>query len=83
MATRNHNPMLGVHDLDAKWRDIKYDYTSGNLDYMGFSIQHNASTSVGNFWWIWKFTWDLTPNLERREGYLVGNWDDRASLNWA
>ena len=82
MALRNHNPMLGAQDIDSKWRHIKYDYTSGNLDYIGFSLTHKASTSSGNLWWIWKFVWNATPNVIGREGYLVGNWDDRASLGW-
>lgn len=82
MATRNHNPLLGMQDLDSKWRDVRYDYTSGNLDYIGFCLSNKGSTSAGEIWWIWKFTWDATPNLSRRQGYLVGNWDDRADLDW-
>ena len=82
MATRNHNPLLGLNDLDSKWKHVKYDYTSGNLDYIGFSLIHKASTSEGELWWIWKFTWNAAPKVETREGFLVGNWDNRASLGW-
>ena len=82
MAKRFNNPLLDAQELDSKWRHVKYDYTSGNLDYMGFSLTHKASTSSDNLWWIWKFTWNATPNLTDREGYLVGNWDDRANLDW-
>jgi len=35
---RNHNPLLRAQDLDSKWRHIKYDYTSGNLDYVDLVI---------------------------------------------
>jgi hypothetical protein len=80
MATGNYNPYLAAAEIN--WRDKRYDYTSGNLDYIGFSLSHDPSTSEGQRWWIWKYTWNATPNVTRMEGPVPGNWDDRASLNW-
>lgn len=63
------------------WKDKRFDWTSGDLDYMGLSTTHKASTSAGDLWWIFKFTWS-GGNPTRIEGPLNGNWDDRASLSW-
>ena len=51
--------MGDVDKLLAKtyWQDKRFDWTSGNLDYMGVSTTHKASTSAGNLWYITKFTW--------------------------
>lgn len=81
MATRNHNPYL--ESTDIKWKDQRFDYTSGNLDYLGRSLIHKASTSESTLWWIWKYSFDGSDNLTRIEGPLTGNWDDRAALAWA
>ena len=67
---------------EKAWKYKRFDYTSGDLDYMGKSEHHRAATDVGSLWYIWKFTWDGT-DLTLMEGPLVGNWDNRASLNWA
>ena len=69
-------------DLDAYWKDKRFDYTSGDLDYKGLSETHKASTAAGDLWNIWKYTW-VSGNLTRIEGPLVDNWDDRATLSWA
>lgn len=63
------------------WLDKRFDWTSGDLDYLGFSTTHKASTSTGNLWYIMKFTWS-SGNPTRIEGPLVGNWDGRAALSW-
>jgi hypothetical protein len=78
---RNHNPYL--KSTDIQWKDKRRDYTSGNLDYEGFSLTHKASITTGDLWWIWKYTWDATPDKTRDEGPLVGNWSGRADLDWA
>ena len=80
MAKRNHNPFLG--DDSLHWKDKRFDYTSGNLDYIGNSLIHKASTSSSNLWYIWKYTYDGSSNLTRIEGPLPGNWEDRATLDW-
>lgn len=64
------------------WLDKRFDWTSGDLDYLGCSTTHKASTSTGNLWWIMKFSWS-SGNPTRVEGPLNGNWDTRASLAWA
>lgn len=67
--------------LDSTWLDTRFDYTSGDLDYKGSSETHNAPTSSGDHWHIWKYTW-VDSNPTRIE-YLVGNWDNRATMDWA
>ena len=63
------------------WKDQKFDYTSGDLDYKGLSVTHNAATDAGDLWSIWKYTW-VGDNPTRIEGPIIGNWDDRAGLSW-
>jgi hypothetical protein len=77
----NRNPYLAAAEIN--WRDKRYDFTSGNLDYIGRTLNPNASASAGQLWWIWKYTWDVASKLSRMEGPFPGNWDDRASLDWA
>ena len=63
------------------YKDERYDYTSGKLDYEGKHTTHKAVTS-DEYWQIWKYTWDGDNNV-RKEGPLEGSWTDRASLDWA
>lgn len=80
MATRNQNPFIGSTDI--QWRDERYAYDgSGNMIYMGRSLVPNASTSQGGLWWVWKFTYDASDVLQRRQSDS-GNWDDRTTLRW-
>ena len=65
---------------DTAWADTRFDYTSGNLDYKGSSETNNPSTSAGEHWHIWKYTW--VGDNPTRVQYLIGNWDDRATLGW-
>ena len=67
---------------DIVWLDLRLDFTSGNLDYKGSSRISVASTSAGDLWYVWKYTWS-TGDLVRVQGPIVGNWDDRAALSWA
>lgn len=67
---------------DFLWRDQRMDYTTGDLDYRGVSKIHKAGVG-DDVWWIWKYTWDATPNCTRIEGPLFGNWTGRAALAWA
>ena len=64
------------------WKDQRFEFSSGDLIYKGLSTTHKASTSTGNLWWIWKYTWS-SGELTRKEGPLNDDWDDRASLAWA
>lgn len=56
---------------------VKFDWTSGNLDYKG--VNANASAADGDTdWLIYKYTWDgsnLTVILKR-----TGSWTGRAAL---
>ena len=81
MAARNHNPYIGDRS-DIKWKDKRLAYSGDDLVYMGNSLIHKASTSTGNLWFIWKYSYTVGV-LTRIEGPLTGNWDDRATLNWA
>lgn len=64
------------------WKDQRFAYSSGKLQYRGLSTTHKASTSSGNLWWIWKYTYSGN-DCTRIEGPLNDDWDDRASLSWA
>lgn len=67
--------------LNGYFKDKRWDYTSGNLDYRGFHFEHKADTSATD-WEIWKYTW-LNSRMVREEGPLKGSWDGRADLDWA
>jgi len=62
------------------WKDARFDYTSGDLDYKGLNTTHKAATSATS-WYVWKFTYS-GGELVRMEGPLTGSWDNRASLAW-
>jgi len=61
-----------------EWKDKRYDYTSGSLDYAGFSLVLGAATDAGDLWKVWKYTWS-GENLTRVQGPVACNWDDRAA----
>jgi len=91
---RMKQPTLEVGDLTVSlsdvekllaghyWKDQRFDYTSGNLDYKGLSITHKAATDAGDLWYVWKFTW-ASGNLTRIEGPINCNWDDITGEAWA
>ena len=62
------------------WKDQRFDYTSGDLDYKGFNTRHKAATTRDD-WHIWKYTW-TDGNCVRIEGPLIGVWDNRATMAW-
>lgn len=62
------------------FRDKRYDYTSGNLDYTGFHEIHDASVDDTK-WLVWKHTWSGSDQV-RVEGPKEGAWSNRASLSW-
>ena len=62
------------------WKDTRFDFTSGDLDYKGLSVTHKAATDAGDLWHIWKYTW--VAGLPIYKQLLIGNWDDRATLGW-
>lgn len=63
------------------WHDIRLEYSSGDLIYKGYHIDHKAATDSAT-WFIWKFTWSGT-DITRKEGPIIGSWDGRAALSWA
>lgn len=65
---------------DAYWKQKRYDYTSGNLDYAGHHTSVTAATSDAE-WRVYKYTWSGT-NITRIQGPITGAWDDRATLAW-
>lgn len=80
------DPVGGIRDrsqiinLGGFWRDVRMEYSSGDLIYKGSHWLHDAATSDEN-WEVWKYTWDGS-DLTRIEGPLTGAWDDRAALAW-
>ena len=73
---------LTIAVLGGIWKDVRFDYGTGDLDYRGCNITHKAATDEET-WEIWKFTYDVSNNVTRIEGPLSGSWDNRASLDWA
>jgi len=73
---RLHQCVMGMH-----WHDQRFEWSSGNLIYMGVHRLHQATETEAE-WAIWKFTWDASSNLTRMEGPLEGTWNGRASLSW-
>ena len=67
-------------DLDAYWKDMRLDFTSGDLDYKGLHIVHGTAEGTAT-WFIWKYTW-VGGNLTMKEGPLIGSWTGRAALSW-
>ena len=64
------------------WKDQRFDYTSGDLDYKGLSTTHKAALDAGDLWYVWKYTW-VGVNCTRIEGPIICNWDDRDTEAWA
>ena len=65
---------------DTYWKSKRYDWTSGDLDYKGFSHTFDAPTDAGDYWHIWKYMW--VGGLPTNEQLLIGNWDLRAAMGW-
>ena len=66
--------------LSSYWKQKRFDFTTGDLDYMGKHKNQNAPTSDSD-WIVWKFTWSSSlPTVIK--GPLSGSWDNRASLLW-
>lgn len=76
---------LPVHWLpsEERWQDNRYAYNaSDKIEYIGRSLTHNPGDSVA-VWFIWKFSYNASDQVTRREGPLIGAWDNRTSLGWA
>ena len=67
------SPIKGVYPYE------QYDYTSGDLDYMG--INNDGSAADGDTDWIvFKYTWS-GGNCTKIQ-MLIGSWTGRAGLSW-
>jgi len=76
------NDRLTLIVAGGYFSDCRYAYdASNNMIYMGYNRIHESATSDAT-WYIWKFTYDGSNNLIRKEGPLDGTWDNRASLSW-
>ena len=74
------NSRSDIINVDAYWKDIRMEYSDGNLVYKGVHTDHNSATSDTG-WEIWKYTWS-GDGPTRIEGPLSGAWDNRATLSW-
>lgn len=85
MTTNEYMSIAGIRsrdhiiNLDAYWRDVRIEYSSGDPIYIGRHFLNDADTSATN-WAIWKYTYDGL-DVTRIE-LLEGSWDNRASLGW-
>lgn len=66
--------------LKSYWRVKLYDWTSGDLDYIGCHDQPLALITDEN-WAVWKLTWS-GGNVTQIEGPLTGTYNGRATLDW-
>jgi hypothetical protein len=67
-----------VKDLSDPY--VKFEYSGGNLVYMGQHYEHGAATSADD-WTVFKFT--ITSDGITQIEELTGAWDDRATLAWS
>ena len=71
---------LITNNGDVRTKDERFEYSSNLLIYKGENFTHDAGTDETS-WHIWKFTWS-SNTIVRKEGPLLGAWDDRATLGW-
>ena len=76
ISTLAHELRAGIY-----WRDVRMEYSSGDIVYMGTHRQNNAGTDDPN-WAVTKYTYD-SSGIVRIQGPLPGAWDDRAGLAWS
>lgn len=62
------------------WKESLFDWTSGNLDYMGLNVVLGAAEAAAT-WYVFKFSWTL-GNITRCQGPIVGSWTGRAAMGW-
>ena len=67
-------------DESVYWNETRFDFTTGDLDYLGKHEMAGAATSDDG-WLIWKFAWSSSLPT-KIQGPLTGSWDNRASLLW-
>ena len=66
-------------ESDEYYPEMRFDFTSGDLDYLGKHTVHKVSTADKN-WIIWKFSWN--NGIPTRREKLTGPYDSRAALSW-
>lgn len=57
-----------------------WDYTSGNMDYYAFHLDHKAD-DADDGWYVWKYTWTDSKKTDA-QGPVIGTWTGRAGLDW-
>ena len=64
------------------WERKKFDWNSDQLpDYIGYNMKQDA-TDTGDDWFIIRYLWDSNGNPTDYQ-WLLGIWNNRASLTWA
>jgi hypothetical protein len=74
----NNTVQAGTHTF---FKRTKFDFTSGNLDYLGQNLRVKAADG-DNDWLIWKYNWDAGGDPDNIQGPLCGSWTNRATLDW-
>ena len=64
---------------DYKYPYVLFEYSGGDLEYMGVHNTHGTATS-DSAWGVSKFTYSADGIVRIEE--LEGAWDDRATLSW-
>ena len=73
---RLHQCVLGMY-----WHDQRNEWVESNLIYSGVHRLHDAAEGDTE-WAIWKYTYNVSNQLIRKEGPLQGSWTGRGSLAW-
>lgn len=70
-----------IGEIDKVFPEKRFAYDANDdLIYFGGN-QDIAAATTDETWFIWKFTYTDTL-LTRKQGPLVGSWDNRTSLGW-
>ena len=66
--------------LDLFWRVRRFEYSGGDVKYIGCNEILDAETSAET-WVIWKYTY-ISGDVSLIEGPITGAWDSRITLDW-
>ena len=70
--------LIGLH---CYWRNRQFEYSSGDLIYMGMNEMENVSDDTAT-WAIFKYTLGA-DGITKIQGPITGSWTNRATLAWS
>ena len=66
--------------LDLYWRVRRFEYSGGDVKYIGCNEDLKAPTSEST-WVVWKYSY-TSGDVSLIEGPITGAWDNRATMGW-